>query len=82
MLLIMIFGFFGLRSLKSTMFPERESNVIMIQVAYPGSSPEEIEESVVLKIEDKLKGLVGVDEITSVSSENTAVITITVETGL
>ncbi|MBR9859592.1 efflux RND transporter permease subunit [bacterium] len=81
LILIVIFGIFGLRSLKSTMFPERDSNTIMIQISYPGSSPEEIEESVVLKIEDKLKGLVGLDEITSVSSENTASITITVKLG-
>jgi len=43
---------------------------------YPGASPQEIEEGVVLKIEDNLKGLVGVDRVTSKSSENTAIITV------
>ena len=38
-------------------------------------------EGVVLKIEDNLRGLVGVDRFTSASSENTALITIEAEKG-
>ena len=35
-----------------------------------------MEEGVVLKIEDNLKGILGIDRVTSTSSENTAIITI------
>ena len=71
-----ILGIFGYSSLKSSFFPLTDAKFISINVAYPGASPQEMEEGVVLKIEDNLKGLVGVDRVTSTSSENTANITV------
>ncbi len=78
MIAVAVFGVMGALSVKSSFFPLSESNIINITVAYPGASPIEMEEGVVLKIEDNLRGLVGIDRVTSKSSENTA--TITVET--
>jgi len=73
-----LFGTAGIMATKSSFFPLNESNIITINMAYPGASPAEMEEGIVLKIEDNLRGLVGVDRVTSISSENSA--TITVET--
>ena len=70
MLLILIFGTMGMINIRSTFFPQAPIRNISIQIIYPNSSPEEIEESVVLKIEDKLRGVTGIERITSVSSEN------------
>ncbi|MFN6943811.1 MAG: efflux RND transporter permease subunit, partial [Cytophagaceae bacterium] len=47
--------------------------------AYLGASPEEMEEGVVVKIEDNLRGITGIDRTTSVSMENSAVITVELE---
>ena len=71
MVMIVIFGLFSLFGLKSTFFPETESRIITVQTIYPGASPEEIENGIVIKIEDNLKGLTGVERVSSVSSENT-----------
>jgi multidrug efflux pump subunit AcrB len=76
LLLILFFGAVGLSSLRRTFFPEIPSRVISIRAVYPGASPEEIEESVVLKIEDNLKGTTGIDRVTSISNENGATLTI------
>ena len=76
-----IFGVIGVLSLKSSFFPLVESKIINISVVYPGASPQEIEEGVVLKIEDNLKGLKGVDRVTSVSRENSGTITVEIEKG-
>lgn len=73
-----VFGALGAKSIKSSFFPLSESRLIQISLTYPGASPAEMEEGVVLKIEDNLKGIVGVDRVTSVSRENSA--TISVET--
>lgn len=75
---VAIFGILGALSMRSSFFPLVESNVITISVAYPGASPYEMEQGVVLKIEENLKGLVGLDRFTSVSSENAATITVEV----
>ncbi len=74
----LIFGFIGAKSMLSSFFPLTESRLINISLTYPGASPAEMEEGIVLKIEDNLKGIVGIDRVTSVSRENSA--TISVET--
>ena len=74
-----IFGVVGMLQLKSSFFPLQEAEIININVAYPGAAPEEIEEGVVLKIEDNLKGLIGVERVTSTSRENGGSITVEIE---
>lgn len=78
LVLILVFGFFGMTGLRSTMFPEAESKIINVQVTYPGASPREIEEGIILKIEDNLKGLTGIERVSSVSNENSGVVTVEV----
>lgn len=76
-----VLGIMGAFSLKSSFFPLNESRIVTIQVAYPGASPQEMEEGVVLKIEDNIRGLIGVDRFTSTSSENSANITVEILKG-
>ena len=76
-----IFGIIGALSMKSSFFPLVDSQLIRISLAYPGASPSEMEEGVVLKIEDNLKGIVGVERVTSVSRENAASVNVEVEKG-
>lgn len=78
-LAFILFGVLGVSSLKSSFFPLNESHIVQISVTYPGASPQEIEEGVVLKIEDNLKGLAGVERVTSLSRENSGSITVEVE---
>ncbi len=75
-LAIFLFGFMAFQEMKTTFFPEVPSDTIFVAATYPGASPEEIEEGITLKVEDKLKGLTGIDRVTSVSKENAATITV------
>ncbi|WP_452225244.1 efflux RND transporter permease subunit [Lacinutrix chionoecetis] len=75
------FGILGVMSLKSSFFPLVDSKIINVSIAYPGASPQEIEEGIVLQIEENLKGLKGVDRVTSVSRENSGTITVEIEKG-
>ncbi|MDH4035679.1 MAG: efflux RND transporter permease subunit, partial [candidate division Zixibacteria bacterium] len=70
------FGLISLVQLRYSFFPETTPSVITIQVAYPGASPDEVAEGVVLKIEENLDGLQGVDRVTSVSRENFATVSV------
>ncbi|MCP9199607.1 efflux RND transporter permease subunit [Gramella sp. GC03-9] len=76
-----IFGVIGVLNMKSSFFPLQESRIINISIAYPGSAPEEIEEGIILKIEDNLKGLEGIDRVTSVARESGGSITVEIERG-
>ena len=64
------FGLISLTQMRFSFFPEVKPDLITIQVVYPGASPEEVEEGVVLKIEENIEGLQGVEQVTSISREN------------
>ncbi|NNK76586.1 MAG: efflux RND transporter permease subunit [Maribacter sp.] len=76
-----IFGIMGALSLKSSFFPLTDSKNVFINITYPGASPQEVEEGIVLKIEDNLKGLEGVERVTSTSRENSGSINVEIEKG-
>ncbi|MDT0645779.1 efflux RND transporter permease subunit [Zunongwangia sp. F260] len=74
-----IFGVVGVLNMKSSFFPLQDSRIINININYPGSAPEEIEEGIILKIEDNLKGLDGIDRVTSTARESGGSITVEIE---
>jgi multidrug efflux pump subunit AcrB len=80
-LTFVVFGFFGAKGLKSSFFPLIDSKNVSISISYPGASPQEVEEGIVLKIEDNLKGLNGVERVTSTSRENSGSINVEIEKG-
>ncbi|WP_373055699.1 efflux RND transporter permease subunit [Zunongwangia sp. H14] len=75
----LIFGIIGVLNMKSSFFPLQDSRIINININYPGSAPEEIEEGIILKIEDNLKGLDGIDRVTSTARESRGSITVEIE---
>jgi len=81
MFFLFIIGVLSLRQMKTTFFPEVESRFISIRAIYPGSSPEEIEEGVITKIEEGLKGITGLERVTSTSQENTGNVSVEVAKG-
>jgi multidrug efflux pump subunit AcrB len=70
--IILIAGIYSMANMKKSFFPERKTTTIIVNVAYPGASPKEMEEGVTTRVEEALRGLVGIKEITSTSSENFA----------
>lgn len=76
-LIILAAGYIGLSGMKQSFFPERSSRDIMVSIAYPGASPKEMEEALTTRIEEAVRGIVGIKEINSTSSENFARVVIT-----
>jgi len=74
--LTLIFGLLSLFSMGRSFFPELIPNQVYVNVFYPGASPEEMEEGVTIKIEEAVRGINDVDELQSISSENSARVTI------
>ena len=70
------FGLIALNQMRYSFFPEIEPSTILVQVVYPGASPSEVAESVVLKIEEELDGVDGVERITSTSRESVGTVTL------
>lgn len=75
-----VLGGMGYSNLKSSLFPLNDAKFISINIAYPGASPQEIEEGIVSIIENNLEGVIGVERVTSTASENSALITVETDT--
>jgi multidrug efflux pump subunit AcrB len=67
---VIIAGIFSYTSMNKSFFPEMESRIISVSVSYPGASPVEMEEGVTSRIEEAVRGLIGIKEVTSTSVEN------------
>ncbi|MEQ6165666.1 efflux RND transporter permease subunit [Ekhidna sp. MALMAid0563] len=74
--LTLVGGVVSMLNTKKSFFPTLEDKNITVSVSYPGASPDEMEEGVTLKIEEALKGVIGIYQVTSTSSENFATINI------
>ncbi len=75
MLAIVAGGLMTLPTLRQEVFPEFELDLITVSVVYPGASPEEVEEGITVRIEEQIKGVSGIKELTSVASEGAGVVT-------
>lgn len=82
-LLILIFIAGGLATWQMVResFPEFSIDMIVVNVAYPGADPEEVEEGVGAKIEDAVDSIEGIKQYTTRSSEGGASVTIEVKEG-
>ena len=76
MVLIIVAGLFSYFTLPREAAPDVPIPYVLVSTIHEGVSPEDVESTVTMKIEQKLTGLKGVKEITSTSSEGMSVIVI------
>ena len=76
MIAIIIGGFFGFSRIEREVFPSADFNGATVSVAWPGASPQEIEEQIILRIEEAISGVDGIKHIDSTARENSAFINI------
>lgn len=67
-LLLLVGGSVSFFNLGQLEFPEFTIKQALVVTAYPGASPEQVEEEVTLPLEDALQQLEGIKHITSVNS--------------
>jgi multidrug efflux pump subunit AcrB len=76
MLLCLVGGFIMLSRIKQEVFPDITLDIVTVTVPYPGASPEEVERGIVLSIEEVVRGLDGVKEVSSTANEGVGRVTI------
>jgi HAE1 family hydrophobic/amphiphilic exporter-1 len=80
-LAVVIFGLFSLSKLPIDLYPDIDTNTIMVITTYPGASASDIENNVTRPLENTLNAVSNLKHITSKSSENTSLITLEFEYG-
>ena len=78
---VAIMGIFSLSRLGIDLFPDIESNMLMVMTSYQGASAEDIENNVTRPLENVLNGVDHLKNITSQSKENMSIVTLEFEYG-
>ncbi len=81
MLVLLIGGWIIGSGVKQEVFPEFDADLVTIDIAYPGASPEAVEQGVVLAIEDAVRGIDGVKSVQSTSYEGAGFVLAEIITG-
>ena len=78
---IMLLGGVSLTRLGIDLFPDIESNAMMVMTTYPGASAEDIENNVTRPVENVVNGVDHLKDITSQSKENISIVSLEFEYG-
>lgn len=69
MLLFILGGLLMFPRIRKEVFPLIEFDTIRVSVAYPGASPAEVEQGIILAVEQAIRSVDGIRRVTSVASE-------------
>ena len=81
MVAVVAFGLVVSRGITKEVFPSVVLDLVTVSVAYPGASPEEVEQGVLLAVEEAVLPVEGVEEVTSRAREGSGTVTVELATG-
>ena len=79
MALIVVSGILAIPVVKLEIFPEMRVDSVSISVPYPGASPEEVEQAICIRVEERIQSVDGVKEITCTAVEGMGAVLVHVE---
>ena len=74
MVILIIGGIFAATRVQQEFLPNAELDEVYVTVAYPGASPDEVEQGILLAIEEAVRGLNGVKRVVSYANENSGTV--------
>lgn len=80
-LLVTLFGLVALMRMPMQLTPEVETPTITVETRWPGASPQEVEQEIIIEQEEQLKGVEGARKLSSESSDSVGTITIEFSVG-
>ena len=81
MLVLLIGGLLMAGNIKQEVFPEFTLDFVNVSVPYPGASPEEVEQGIILAVEEEVRGIDGVKEVNSTAGESYGTVSIELDEG-
>ncbi len=68
-------------TIKQEIFPSFQLDIVDVEIRYPGASPEEIEDAIVMPVEEELRGLTVVERILAVAEQGVATVEVEIADG-
>lgn len=81
MLILLGGGFWSMFNIQKEVFPQYALDIVEVRVAYPGAAPAEVEQGILRPVEETIRGVEGIKEVTSQANEGSGEITIELVTG-
>ncbi|MCY4362140.1 MAG: efflux RND transporter permease subunit [Gammaproteobacteria bacterium] len=81
MVAILAAGLVSLTGLEREAWPPVPFNMVEVSMAYPGANPEEVEQSIIVKIEEQVEALDDVKSVRSVAAPGIASVSVEVKSG-
>ncbi len=81
MILIAVAGVASFMQVEREVFPSAKLDQVTVSVSWPGASPRDVEEQIILRIEEAISDVDNVDEINSTARESSATVTIDIREG-
>jgi multidrug efflux pump subunit AcrB len=81
MVFIIVAGLLTVLKMRREIFPQFALDMIVVSVDYPGSSPEEVEEGICIKVEEQIEGIEGIDRIISTAREGNGEVLVELKSG-
>ena len=75
MAFFLLAGLLALLGMRSETFPQVDLKQISISVAYPGATPYEVEDGITRRVEEAIRGIEGVDRVSSKAVEGLGTVT-------
>jgi multidrug efflux pump subunit AcrB len=81
MIFLLLGGLFMTTRIKQEVFPEFDLDIVTVSVDYSGASPEEVEQGVILVVEEAIRAIDGVKELTATVTEGNGRVAAELEEG-
>ena len=76
MLIVLVGGIVGVLTIKQEVFPNFALDMVTVSIPFPGATPEDVEQGVVLAVEEAVRGIDGVKRVTGTATEGLGVVTL------
>ncbi len=82
MIFMLVAGYAAYTRIAQEVFPEISQDAITVTVAYPGATPQEVEESIVQKVEEAVQAIDDVKKVVGTASEGVGRVRVELENGV
>jgi multidrug efflux pump subunit AcrB len=81
MILLIGGGIWSMYTIQKEVFPEFALDIVEVSVVYPGAAPTEVEQGILLPVEETIRGIQGIKEVTSQANEGSGYVSVELVTG-
>ena len=74
-------GIYTMIYIQKEVFPQFQLDIVEVSVVYPGAAPSEVEMGILMPVEEAIRGVDGIEEITSTAREGSGTVVIELVTG-